>query len=260
MEFTTLKVEQKNHYSIVTINRPDKLNALNNNVLSELRQAFTNISTQNDVRCVIITGAGPKSFVAGADIAEIQKLDVTEAKIFAEFGQSVFSMIEESVKPVIAAINGFALGGGAELAWSCHIRICSENALFGQPEVDLGLIPGYGGTQRLPRLISSSMAAQLLLTGEKIDAAKALSLGLVNAVYTQEELLTKAEELASRISAKPAMAVQNVLKSLSATRQTGLNEGLAVEALLFSLTCGTEDFQEGTSAFLEKRKPVFHHK
>lgn len=260
MDLSALLLEIKTNYAIVTINRPDKLNALNNTVLTELKQVFTNLSVMDDVRCVIITGAGPKSFVAGADISEINKLDVPQAKVFSEFGQSVFSLIEEFSKPVIAAINGFALGGGAELAWSCHIRICSENALFGQPEVDLGLIPGYGGTQRLPRLISSSTAAQLLITGEKFDAAKALSLGLVNNVYKPEELMPKAEELAAKIASKPALAVQNILKSISATRQTSLNEGLALEALLFSLTCGTEDFIEGTKAFLEKRKAIFKHK
>ncbi|NUN07568.1 MAG: enoyl-CoA hydratase/isomerase family protein [Ignavibacteriaceae bacterium] len=260
MDLSTLLFEQKKNYAIVTINRPDKLNALNNTVLTELKQVFSNLSVLDEIRCVIVTGAGAKSFVAGADIAEINKLDVPQAKVFAEFGQSVFSLIEEMNKPVIAAINGFALGGGAELAWSCHIRICSENALFGQPEVDLGLIPGYGGTQRLPRLISSSLAAQLLLTGEKIDAQKALALGLVNNVFKPEELLPKAEELADKISAKPALAVQNILKALSSTRQTGLNEGLAIEALLFSLTCGSDDFHEGTKAFLEKRKAAFKHK
>jgi len=260
MDLSTLKFEQKDGYAIVTVNRPDKLNALNNSVLSELKKVFTQLQELDSVRCVIITGSGPKSFVAGADISEINKLDVSSAKSFAEFGQSVFTMIEESPVPVIAAVNGFALGGGAELAWSCHIRVCSDNALFGQPEVDLGLIPGYGGTQRLPRLISSSMAAQLLLTGEKIDAVKALLLGLVNAVYSKEELMVKAEELAMQVASKPKLAVQNILKSISATRQTGLREGLATEALLFSLSCGTDDFKEGTSAFLEKRKASFKHR
>lgn len=260
MNYKNLLIDISEHIAVVTLNRPDKLNALNHETLIELQQAFNSLKDDKNIFVVIITGSGEKAFVAGADISEINKLDMLDGKKFAEFGQSVFSMIEKFDKPVIAAVNGFALGGGCELALSCHIRIASENAKFGQPEVNLGIIPGYGGTQRLTRLINSGRAAEIILTADMIDSSEALRIGLVNKVYPQSELQSKAFEMASKIASKGQQAIRLALKAVKVVDEVSSREGQNVEATLFALCCGTEDFKEGTQAFLEKRKPSFKNK
>ncbi|MBP9580747.1 MAG: enoyl-CoA hydratase/isomerase family protein, partial [Ignavibacterium sp.] len=208
MNYKNLLLDINEHIAVLTLNRPEKLNALNHETLIELHQAFTLLNEDENIFVVILTGAGEKAFVAGADISEINKLNLLDGKKFAEFGQSVFSMIEKFDKPVIAAVNGFALGGGCELALSCHIRLASENAKFGQPEVNLGIIPGYGGTQRLSRLVNSGRAAEMILTADMIDASEALRIGLVNKVYPQSELQSKAFEMASKIVSKGQQAIR----------------------------------------------------
>ncbi len=257
MQLKNLLAEQKENIMLLKINRPDKLNALNDETLTELKDFFTTVKHDSTVDIVIITGSGSKAFVAGADIVEISKLDVASAKDFCEKGQEVFNLIEKLSKPVIAAINGFALGGGCELAMACHIRLASENAKFGQPEVNLGIIPGYGGTQRLTRLVNSSRSAEIILTGDIIDAGEAYRIGLINKIYPQEELLNKAFELAEKISSKSQAAVRLALKAIVGANELTLNEGQILESSLFAICCGTRDFKEGTSAFLEKRKPNF---
>jgi enoyl-CoA hydratase len=257
MELTNLLLEVKDKIAIITINRPDKLNALNNDTLLELRSVFKELRGRDDVYVVILTGSGEKAFVAGADIKELNQLDVLSAKKFAERGQDIFNSIENMNKPVIAAVNGFALGGGCELALACHIRLASENVKFGQPEVNLGIIPGYGGTQRLSRLINSGRAMEYILTADMIDANEALRIGLVNRVYSQAELMSRAIEMAQKISSKGQQAVRFAIKAVNAASQISAKEGQNYEASLFALCCGTEDFKEGTSAFLEKRKPEF---
>ena len=260
MNYQNILFEIKNHTGLVTINRPDKLNALNGKTISELEDLFHLIKNNPDVFVVVITGSGEKAFVAGADIGELNKLDVISAKEFSEKGNRAFRAIETLDKPVIAAINGFALGGGCELALACHIRIASENAKFGQPEVNLGIIPGYGGTQRLARVINSARALEMILTGDMISAEEAFRIGLVNKVYPQSDLVNKALELADKISAKGQQAIRFALKAVKATDNISLTEGLSYEASLFALTCGTDDFKEGTAAFLEKRKPDFKNR
>lgn len=258
MNFETLLYSSSDNIAKITINRPDKLNALNGTVIKELSEVFTAVEKDTEIRVVILTGAGPKAFVAGADISEISKLDTVTGKVFAEHGQAVFNQIENLSKPVIAMVNGFALGGGAELAWACHIRLASTNAKFGQPEINLGIIPGYGGTQRLPRLLNQGFGYYYILSGEMIDAAAALGLGLVQRVYEPAELESKAEEFAKILASKPADIVNYTLKAVRANSNTNLREGLAQEAALFGVCCGTESFKEGTSAFLEKRKAEFN--
>jgi enoyl-CoA hydratase len=260
MSYKNLLVEFKNKIAVVTLNRPDKLNALNGETLAEIKQVFEELKNNDSIYVIIITGSGEKAFVAGADISEINKLNMLEGKKFAEFGQAVFSLIENFDKPVIAAVNGFALGGGCELALSCHIRFASENAKFGQPEVNLGIIPGYGGTQRLTRLINSGRAMEIILTGDMVDANEALRLGLVNKVYPQSELLSKAMDMADKIASKGQQAIRLAIKAVKVVDQVSLHDGQNIEASLFALCCGTEDFKEGTSAFLEKRKPSFNNK
>jgi enoyl-CoA hydratase len=260
MNYQNILFEIKNHTGIVTINRPDKLNALNGQTISELEDLFNSIKNNSEIFVVVITGSGEKAFVAGADIGELNKLDVISAKEFSEKGNRVFRQIETLDKPVIAAVNGFALGGGCELALACHIRLASENAKFGQPEVNLGIIPGYGGTQRLARVVNSARALEMILTGDMVAAEEALRIGLVNKVYPQADLVIKTLELADKISSKGQQAIRFALKAVKATDNISLTEGLAYEASLFALTCGTEDFKEGTAAFLEKRKPDFKHR
>ena len=260
MNFKNLLLNINEHIAVLTLNRPDKLNALNHETLTELQQALELLKNEANIFVVIITGSGEKAFVAGADISEINRLNMLEGKKFAEFGQSVFSMIEQFDKPIIAAVNGFALGGGCELALSCHIRLASENAKFGQPEVNLGIIPGYGGTQRLTRLINSGMAAEMILTADMIDASEALRIGLVNKVYPQSELQSKAFDMASKIASKGQQAIRLALKAIKVVDEVSSREGQNIEATLFALCCGTEDFKEGTQAFLEKRKPTFTNK
>lgn len=257
MSYQNLLIESKGPLSIITVNRPDKLNALNADTITELQAAFTSLKDDDSVKAVIITGSGEKAFVAGADISELNKLDMISGKSFSEKGQAVFNLIESMDKPVIAAVNGFALGGGCELALACHIRLASENAKFGQPEVSLGIIPGYGGTQRLAGLINAGRAMEYILTGDMIDASEALRLGIVNHVYPKEELLAKAEDMANKIISKARHAVRLSIKAVTATRDISQREGLNYEASLFAICCGTEDFKEGTKAFLEKRKADF---
>jgi enoyl-CoA hydratase len=258
--FQTLVVESRDRIGFVTINRPDKLNALNAQAKSDLKQAFQALKDDPNVDVVILTGAGEKAFVAGTDIKELTELNTDSGKVFSEGGQAVFNLIENLGKPVIAAVNGYALGGGTELALACHIRIASENAKFGQPEVNLGIIPGYGGTQRLARLVGKGRAMEQILTGDQIDAQEAYRIGLVNKVVPQSELMKTTEALALKIISKGQIAIRLALKAVNMTEETNLTDGLALEASLFGIGCGTEDFKEGTRAFLEKRKPEFKNK
>lgn len=252
-----LLVQKKEHYAIVTINRPDKLNALNNLTVAELYEVMKALANDDSIRAIILTGSGEKAFVAGADISEISQQDEISGELFALKGQRVFRFIEQMAKPVIAAVNGYALGGGCELAMACHLRISSTRAKFGQPEINLGLIPGYGGTQRLPRLIGRSNALYLLLTGEMIDAHRAYELGLVSEVVEPEQLLERAETLAKIITEKPIIATRFILKAVDEGLELPLDAALNLEAKLFGKICDTEDMKEGTRAFLEKRKPEF---
>ncbi len=260
MDFKNLILEVKERVAVLTINRPEKYNALNDLTITELGKAFESIENDDSIDVVIITGAGEKAFVAGADISELNKMDVISGRKLSEKGQAVFNQIENSDKPVIAAVNGFALGGGCELAMACHIRLASENAIFGQPEVNLGIIPGYGGTQRLAKLINPGRAAEYILTGDSIKADEAERLGLVNHVYSKDELMNKALDMAGKISSKAQVAVNVALKAVVSATELSQLEGQKLEAGYFSLCCGTEDFKEGTGAFLEKRKPEFKNK
>jgi len=257
MPYENITVESKNKIGYVTINRPKVLNALNMQTMEELRQAFVGIKSNKDVRVVILTGAGEKSFVAGADINELQKNNPVEAKEYTHRGQAVLDLIENLGKPVIACINGFALGGGCELAMACTMRLASENAKLGQPEVKLGIIPGYGGTQRLPRLVGKGIAAQLLLTGDMISAQEAHRIGLVNEVVAAAELIPRAETIAQAIIKNAPLAIQYCLEAVNHGMEMTQQEGLFLEATLFSVCCATEDKREGTTAFLEKRAANF---
>jgi enoyl-CoA hydratase len=260
MAYKTLTVEIRDRIFTVTVNRPDKLNALNAECKRELRETFVALKSDRAVDVVILTGAGEKAFVAGTDIGELEGLDAESGKDFAEGGQSLFDLIQHLGKPVIAAVNGFALGGGCELALACHIRIAAENAKFGQPEVNLGVIPGYGGTQRLARLVGTGHAAELILTGAPIDAHEALRIGLVTKVVPSAGLLAAAEGIARTIAGKGQLAIRMSLKALNASLELPLSEGLKIEAALFGESCGTEDAREGIEAFLQKRKPQFKGK
>jgi len=257
MEYTNLLYEEDQRIAQITINRPDKLNALNHDTLVELKDAVLTANGSDTVDVIIITGSGEKAFVAGADIGELSAQDAVRGQRFALFGQDVFTTVEQSAKPVIAAVNGFALGGGCELALACHIRIAAENARFGQPEVNLGVIPGYGGTQRLARIVGQGRAAELILTGDMVDAQEAHRIGLANRLADKGEALNTAREMAGKIISKGQVAVRLSLEALRCVPQMGLREGLATEAALFGIACGTEDFKEGTAAFLDKRKPDF---
>jgi enoyl-CoA hydratase len=257
MAYQTLLVDTADRICTVTINRPEKLNALNSAAKAELKELFEALTTDDAVDVVILTGAGEKAFVAGTDISELTSLNTSSGTQFAAGGQAVFSRIEGLGKPVIAAVNGYALGGGCELALACHIRVASENARFGQPEVNLGVIPGYGGTQRLARLVGEGKAMELILTGDQVDAQEALRLGLVNKVVPLSELMTTCWEMALKIASKGQVAVRLSLQAVHASQETHLDAGLEMEAGLFGAACGSEDFVEGTRAFLEKRKPKF---
>ncbi len=260
MSYQNLLLEINGPAAIVTLNRPDKLNALNLKTLDELKEIFTGLNSNSQVSVIVLTGSGEKAFVAGADISELSKLDMISAKAFSENGQEAFNLISNMSKPVIAAVNGFALGGGCELALACHIRIASPNAKFGQPEVNLGIIPGYGGTQRLTRLVGSGRAMEIILTGDMIDAGEAFRIGLVNKIYPQPELITRAVEMGIKIASKAQNAVRLAVKAVNIADEVSEREGQNYEASLFALCCGTEDFKEGTSAFLEKRKPAFKNR
>ena len=244
--------ELKDNVAIVTINRPEALNALNSQVLDDLAATFDAIDT-NVVRAVVLTGAGEKSFVAGADIGEMSTLTKVEGEAFGKKGNDIFRKIEQFPVPVIAAVNGFALGGGCEISMSCDIRICSENAMFGQPEVGLGITPGFGGTQRLARLIGAGMAKQLIYTARNIKADEALRIGLVNAVYPQEELMAAAEKMASQIAANAPIAVRACKKAINDGLQTDIDEAIVIEEKLFGSCFETEDQKEGMANFLRKK-------
>ena len=259
-DFQNIHLETKNHIATITIDRPKVLNALSMAVMDELRQAFAAVKDDAEVRVVILTGAGEKAFVAGADISELGKQSPIAAKEYTHKGQAVLDAIENLGKPVIACINGFALGGGCELAMACTMRLASENAKLGQPEVKLGLIPGYGGTQRLPRLVGKGVAMQLVLTGEMIAAQEALRIGLVNEVVAAAELIPRAEAIAAKIIANAPLAVQYAMEAVNHGMDMTLAEGLYLEATLFAVCCSTEDKNGGTRAFLEKRAAEFKGK
>jgi enoyl-CoA hydratase/carnithine racemase len=260
MTFTNLLFEKKSSIASITVNRPQVLNALNSATMEELRAAFHEIKKDPTLRVVILTGAGDKSFIAGADIGELATQDAIAGKEYTHRCQSVLNLIEKLGKPVIACINGYALGGGCELAMACTLRLASENARFGQPEVKLGIIPGLGGSQRLPRLVGKGRAMQLVLTGEMITAHEAYRIGLVNEVTAAAELIPRAEAIAQKIIANAPLAVQFAMEAVNRGMETTLAEGLYLEATLFGVCCATEDKTEGTRAFLEKRPPVFKWK
>ena len=252
-----LTLQREGAVAVVTVNRPKVLNALNVATLDELAATMRQLQRDETVRCVIVTGAGEKSFIAGADINELAALTPAAGREHARAGQAVFDIIEQLGKPVIAAINGYALGGGCELAMACTLRIAADTARLGQPEINLGLIPGFGGTQRLARLIGAGRALELLLTGEPIGAAEAYRLGLVNRVVPAADLMVEARQLAATIAAKAPIAVRYMLEAVRCGVQLPLGEAQALEATLFGLVASTADMREGTRAFLEKRPPEF---
>jgi enoyl-CoA hydratase len=254
---STLLFELTDGIARITVNRPDKLNALNAIVIAELGDAVTRIETDSAVRGAILTGAGAKAFVAGADIAELTEQGAAGGRTRALVGQQVFRRMERCGKPVIAAVNGFALGGGCELAMACHLRVASEQARFGQPEVKLGIAPGYGGTVRLPRLVGKGRALELLLTGEMIDAQEALRIGLVNRVVPADRLLPEAEAMMRTILTNGPLAVRACLEAVDNGLDMTVDQALLLEASYFGLLSATEDMREGTQAFIEKRKPSF---
>ena len=252
-----LTLQREGAVAVVTVNRPKVLNALNIATLGELAATMRRLQQDETVRCVVVTGAGEKSFIAGADINELTSLTPTQGREHARAGQAVLDLIEQLGKPVIAAINGYALGGGCELAMACTIRIAADTARLGQPEINLGMIPGFGGTQRLSRLVGTGRALELLLTGEPIGAAEAYRLGLVNRVVPASELMAEAHRLAAAIAAKAPVAVRYMLEAVRGGVQLPLGEAQALEAALFGLAASTADMREGARAFLEKRAPEF---
>jgi enoyl-CoA hydratase len=250
--------EKKRSIAYITVNRPKVLNALNTPTWADLRTAFEDARDDDAVRGVILTGAGDKAFIAGADIGELAQAAAFQAQQSSRFGQQVLDLVENLGKPVVAAINGFALGGGCETAMACTIRIAVEMARFGQPEVALGLVPGGGGTQRLPRLVGKGRALQLILSGDMIDAHEAHRIGLVNEIVPATELITRAEAILNKIAANGPIAVKLSLDAVNKGMETSQSEGLLLEAAYFGLCASTEDKREGTTAFLEKRAPLFH--
>lgn len=258
--FQNLRVETKDEIAVVTIERPKKLNALDAATLTELEEAFAVLKNAADARGVIVTGSGEKAFVAGADITELAGKNPITGREAALRGQAVFRTIERLGKPVVAAVNGFALGGGLELALACHLRVASENARLGLPEVTLGAIPGYGGTQRLARLIGRGRALELILTGEPVDAAEAHRIGLVNRVVAPAELLETSRELLRKCIRNAPLALANAIVAIDEGLDVGLEKGLLLEANLFGILCGSDDLREGMNAFLEKRKARFEGK
>lgn len=257
MEYTNLILEQIGAVAILTLNRPKALNALNSDTLTELSTVLDELGRDSSVKVVVLTGSGEKAFVAGADISQMKDFNALEGRRFAQLGQATFRKIELMPQPVIAAINGFALGGGCELAMACDLRIASDNAKFGQPEVTLGLVAGFGGTQRLPRLVGTGVASELLFTGDIIDASEAYRIGLVNRVYPLNTLKEEALKLANRIAGRAPAAVQLTKSAIQRGMNMDLDSAQAYEAEVFGLACSTEDQKEGCTAFLEKRKPVF---
>ncbi len=258
--FENIKFEKRGKIAYLTVARPKVLNALNMATMQELAQAFTMVKNDAEIRVAILTGEGEKAFIAGADINELATQSSVQGKEYASRGQAVLDLIENCGKPVIGCINGFALGGGCEVAMACTMRLASDNAKLGQPEVKLGIIPGYGGTQRLPRLVGKGLAQQILLTADIISAQEALRIGLVNEVVAAAELIPRAEAIAAKIIANAPLAVQYVIEAVNKGMEMTLQEGLFLEASLFGVCCATEDKNEGTKAFLEKRAADFKGK
>ena len=257
MSYKNLLVRTENHISYITINRPDKLNALNKETIEELSDAFKKGEADSDIRVIIVTGSGEKAFVAGADISEFASFSMEDGKKLSQIGHDIlFNLVENSVTPIIAAVNGFALGGGLELAMSCHIRVASDNAKMGLPEVSLGVIPGYGGTQRLAQLIGKGKAFELIFTAGMIKAEEALSLGLVNYCVPQTELMAKCEAIAQQIIKNSPSAIGSAIRAVNAGFKDSV-DGYLAEVTEFGKCFGTTDFNEGTTAFLEKRKANF---
>lgn len=257
MVFENILVTKNDHIATVTINRPEKLNALNKATISELNKAFKELESDAEIKAIVLTGSGEKAFVAGADISEFADFDVAQGSALAATGHDLlFNFVENLKKPVIAAVNGFALGGGLELAMSCHFRIASDNAKMGLPEVTLGVIPGYGGTQRLPQLVGKGKAMEMILTAGMLTAEEAKSWGLVNHVVPQSELLALANDLAQKIVRNSPVAISKAIETVNAGFDKK-SDGFATEISAFGYCFGTDDFKEGTTAFLEKRKPVF---
>jgi len=258
--YKTLLYEKKDDIGILTVNRPDKLNAISNELTSELSSLMDELEKDDKLRVLVITGAGDKAFVAGADIQELVDRDARMGRRVSRDRQEIFSRIENLPVPVIAAVNGYALGGGLELALACNIRVCSEKAQFGAPEVKLGIIPGDGGTQRLPRLVGLGRGMEMVLTGDFIDAQEAYRIGLVNKVVPPEELMKAAMELAQKIASRPPLAVRYAKEAVNRSQEGDTASGFALESYLHALTCTTEDKKEGVAAFLEKRKGKFKGK
>jgi len=260
MTYQNLITKKEEGLGWIIVNRPDKLNALNAETIQELQEAFLSFQDDEEVKAVILTGSGEKAFVAGADIGELARLDDASGKEYVLKGQALTKTIENFKKPVIAAVNGYALGGGTEIALACHIRIASENVKMGQPEVKLGIIPGYGGTQRLARLVGKGKAMELILSGKIIDAQEAHQIGLVNKIVSSDELEPTCVALAMEIIANGPLALQYSIQAINKGLDRNLEEGLLLEAELFGKACATEDSKEGTKAFLEKRKATFQGK
>ena len=252
-----IEISKNNHIGTLTINRPDSLNAMNREVLIEFINGLKKIQSDKEIRVIIITGSGVKAFIAGADIKLMQKMNREEAFDFANLGQELANLIEKSAKPVIAAVNGYALGGGCEIALSCHLRIASDNAIFAQPEVKIGLLPGWGGTQRLPRIIGRGLANEIILTGRNVTAKEALDIGLVNKVVPQEELMNTCFDIANMILKNSPNAIAESIKLIRLAAGTKLKKGLSKEAKSFSELFETEETVEGLTAFVEKRPPKF---
>jgi len=260
MEFTNVILTKEERIATLTINRPQALNALNRDTLLEIKAAAEQVRDDTEVDVLIITGAGDKAFVAGADITYMLDINAIQGREFGLIGQETFSVIETMSKPVIAAINGFALGGGCELAMACDFRICSEKSKFGQPEVGLGVTPGFGGTQRLPRIVGTGMAKQLLYTGDTIDANEAFRIGLVNAILPVETLMDYVKQMAKKIASRGGIAVGFCKDAVNEGMQTDIDRAMTIEADIFGLCFATEDQKEGMQAFVEKRKAQFKGK
>ncbi|UCE41585.1 MAG: enoyl-CoA hydratase/isomerase family protein [Candidatus Aminicenantes bacterium] len=258
--YKTLIYEKKDNIGVLTVNRPEKLNALSNELVGELERLLDEVANDEKLRVLVMTGAGEKAFVAGADVQELVDRDALMGRRVSRKRQEIFSRIENLPIPVIAAVNGYALGGGLELALACSIRFCSEQAQFGAPEVKLGIIPGDGGTQRLPRLVGLGRAMEMILTGDFIDAQEAYRIGLVNQVVPHDELIEKTMELAQKIAKRPPLAVQYAKEAVNRSQEGDSASGYALESYLHALTCTTEDKNEGVKAFLEKRKGTFKGK
>ncbi|HRY13391.1 MAG TPA: short-chain-enoyl-CoA hydratase [Syntrophomonadaceae bacterium] len=260
MEFQNIILEKEDYLAILTINRPKALNALNGDTLYELEAAIKDIKADDNIKVVILTGSGEKSFVAGADITFMLPLSPAEGRFFADFGEKVFRSMELLEKPIIAAVNGFALGGGCELAMACDIRLASEKAIFGQPEVGLGIIPGFGGTQRLPRLIGEGRAKELIYTADNVSAAEAFRLGLVNHVCPPDQLMDEARKMAKKIASKAPLAVGYAKFAIGKGMQVDIDTAMSIESDMFGMSCATADKFEGMTAFVEKRKANFQGK